>query len=431
MTTVVGVRFKRTGKVYYFDPAVLEIALGDGVIVETARGIEYGDVVMAPTEVEDSELVSPLKPVIRVATAADKKQVAENIAKEKDAFAVGETCVAEHQLEMKLVDVEYTFDGKKIIFYFTADGRVDFRELVRDLASRFHNRIELRQIGVRDEAKMLGGLGPCGRAICCKTFMHDFVPVSIRMAKEQNISLNPTKISGLCGRLMCCLQFESEFYASARNTMPRNGTNVMTPDGPGDVTDQHILKQTVKVRVVLQDMTVDQREYKLEDIRIITAEEREEAIAKLESSQKAFEESRRREAEKQAAARARAEERMQATRKSRQQQKANRVESIEAHEKLEEERQRNGRHRLHMQSAKAGSGRSVEQSGKPTSDTAASDGRTGRRQHTSMQKARPDTESRAKSEKGEGENTPVRSHRRRRPRSHRGGHHEHTDTKSE
>ena len=300
MIQVIGVRFKRTGKVYYFDPLSYEPQVGDGVIVETARGVEYGEVVMAPQEVEDKEVVSPLKPVIRVATREDRNRLEDNRRKEKEAFAIGEERIAAHNLDMKLVDVEYTFGGKKIIFYFTADGRVDFRELVRDLASRFRTRIELRQIGVRDEAKMLGGLGPCGRTICCKTFMNDFVPVSIRMAKDQNISLNPTKISGLCGRLMCCLQFESQFYAQARSSMPRNGTDVMTPDGPGDVTDQHILKETVKVRVLLQDLTVEQREYPLDEIRVVSREERMAAVAALESEHR--EEAARREASREKAA---------------------------------------------------------------------------------------------------------------------------------
>lgn len=206
---VVGVRFKKAGKVYYFDPGTLDLKQGDNVIVETARGVEFGEVVMAPREVPDEEVVSPLKQVMRAATPEDRKQVKENKAKEKEAFKICQAKIAAHGLPMKLVDVEYTFDRSKIIFYFTAEGRVDFRELVRDLASVFRTRIELRQIGVRDEAKLLGGLGPCGRVCCCNVFLGEFQPVSIRMAKEQNLSLNPTKISGLCGRLMCCLKFEA------------------------------------------------------------------------------------------------------------------------------------------------------------------------------------------------------------------------------
>lgn len=209
MQTVVGIRFKKAGKIYYFDPADAELKVGDFAIVETARGIEFGEVVVGPKEVADEELVLPLKKVIRKATDKDMQQVEENRKKEKDAFAIGLAKIADHGLDMKLVDVEYTFDNNKIIFYFTADGRVDFRELVKDLASVFRTRIELRQIGVRDEAKMIGGLGCCGRELCCRTFLGDFAPVSIRMAKEQNLSLNPTKISGICGRLMCCLKFES------------------------------------------------------------------------------------------------------------------------------------------------------------------------------------------------------------------------------
>lgn len=206
---MVGVRFKKAGKTYYFDPGDLELNRGDNVIVETARGVEFGEVVMSPREVPDEEVVSPLKPVMRVATDEDRQQVKVNKAKEKEAMKICLEKIASHGLPMKLVDVEYTFDNSKIIFYFTAEGRVDFRELVRDLASVFRTRIELRQIGVRDEAKLLGGLGPCGRPCCCSSFLGEFQPVSIRMAKEQNLSLNPSKISGLCGRLMCCLKFES------------------------------------------------------------------------------------------------------------------------------------------------------------------------------------------------------------------------------
>ncbi len=209
MYKVVGIRFKKAGKVYYFDPGEIDLSMGDAAIVETARGVEYGDVVVAPKMVPDDEVVAPLKQVLRKATDADKVQLAENEKKEEKAFGICQQKIAAHGLPMKLVDVEYTFDNNKIIFYFTAEGRVDFRELVKDLAGVFRTRIELRQIGVRDEAKMLGGLGPCGRALCCRSFLGDFEPVSIRMAKEQNLSLNPTKISGICGRLMCCLKFES------------------------------------------------------------------------------------------------------------------------------------------------------------------------------------------------------------------------------
>jgi len=247
MVRVVGVRFKRAGKVYYFDPGDLEPVKGGKVIVETARGIELGEVVGPVKEVAEEELASPLKRVIRLATAADEAQFQENQAREKEAFAIAARKIAEHGLEMDLVDVEYTFDGSKIIFYFTAEGRVDFRELVRDLAGVFRTRIELRQIGVRDEAKMLGGIGPCGRALCCATFLGDFAPVSIKMAKEQNLSLNPTKISGLCGRLLCCLRYESEHYERAKAAFPPVGTPVATADGEGKVAAVNVIRGTISV----------------------------------------------------------------------------------------------------------------------------------------------------------------------------------------
>ena len=247
--TVVGVRFKKNGKVYYFAPGELELQKGDQVIVETARGLEFGEVVIAPRQVEETEVVQPLRSVLRQATPADLEQVAANRQKEKEAFAICQQKIQEHGLPMKLIDVEFTFDISKIIFYFTADGRVDFRELVKDLASIFRTRIELRQIGVRDEAKILGGLGCCGRPICCVTFMGDFDPVSIRMAKEQNLSLNPTKISGLCGRLMCCLRYENEAYEDARRRLPHCGATVQTPAGCGRVTGINILKERVTVEI--------------------------------------------------------------------------------------------------------------------------------------------------------------------------------------
>ncbi|MEA4883412.1 MAG: stage 0 sporulation family protein [Clostridia bacterium] len=235
MVNVVGVRFKKAGKVYYFDPGDMEIPSEVEVIVETARGVELGEAVVGPKSVPDEDIVQPLKKVIRIASDEDRRQVTENEKKAKRAMEVGLQKIAAHDLPMKLVDVEYTFDGSKIVFYFTADGRVDFRELVRDLASVFRTRIELRQIGVRDEAKMLGGLGPCGRPLCCSTFLGDFEPVSIRMAKEQNLSLNPTKISGICGRLMCCLKFESSAYRCAKASVPDIGAKVVTPSGLGKV----------------------------------------------------------------------------------------------------------------------------------------------------------------------------------------------------
>lgn len=230
---VVGVRFKKAGKTYYFDPGDLELTQGSNVIVETARGVEFGEVVLPPREVPDEEVLAPLKPVIRAATPEDQEQVKENKAKEKEAFKICQAKIAAHGLPMKLVDVEYTFDRSKIIFYFTAEGRVDFRELVRDLAGVFRTRIELRQIGVRDEAKLLGGLGPCGRACCCSSFLGEFQPVSIRMAKEQNLSLNPTKISGLCGRLMCCLKFES--CGSGRDTNQKGEQLPIPGEGKADL----------------------------------------------------------------------------------------------------------------------------------------------------------------------------------------------------
>lgn len=218
MVKVVGVRFKHAGKIYYFDPGDIQLTSGDAVIVETVRGVEYGDVVVPPKEIEESDVVQPLKQVLRRATEADTQTMQDNAAKETSAFQIGLEKIEKHGLPMKLVDVEYTFDNSKVIFYFTADGRVDFRELVKDLASVFRTRIELRQIGVRDQAKMLGGLGPCGRSMCCATFLGDFEPVSIKMAKEQNLSLNPSKISGICGRLMCCLKFETEVYKAEKES---------------------------------------------------------------------------------------------------------------------------------------------------------------------------------------------------------------------
>jgi cell fate regulator YaaT (PSP1 superfamily) len=249
MAEVIGVRFKNVGKIYYFDPAGNQLKKGDLVIVETARGVECGEIAMENRLIGDESLVQPLKPLIRVATPDDLKKVEENRKKEKSAFAVCLKKIAFHKLEMKLVDVEYTFDNSKILFYFTADGRVDFRELVKDLASVFRTRIELRQIGVRDEAKMLGGLGICGKPFCCATFLSGFQPVSIKMAKEQGLSLNPVKISGICGRLMCCLKYEQEAYADLLRTVPGVNAVVMTPVGRGTVTDHNLLTSTVYVRL--------------------------------------------------------------------------------------------------------------------------------------------------------------------------------------
>jgi cell fate regulator YaaT (PSP1 superfamily) len=249
MIKVVGVRFKPIGKIYYFHPGELKLAAGDKVVVETVRGQEFGEVAVGNKEVAEKEIVTPLKPVLRIATEEDHKRVAANKRKEKKAFNICLEKIASHKLPMKLVEVEYSFDNSKIIFYFTADGRVDFRELVRDLAAVFRTRIELRQIGVRDEAKMIGGLGSCGRVLCCRSFLGEFEPVSIRMAKEQNLSLNPGKISGICGRLMCCLRYEAETYEKTRERLPREGTTVITPEGPGKVVGVNIIKETVQVKL--------------------------------------------------------------------------------------------------------------------------------------------------------------------------------------
>ena len=261
MVKVIGVKFKNSGRVYYFDPLDLPVKAGDGVIVETARGMEFGDVTGDPKEVEEREIVAPLKPVVRIATDEDKRLRAQYAAKEKDAYEICVEKIAAHQLDMKLVDVEYTFNGSKVVFYFTADERVDFRELVKDLAYSLKTRIELRQIGVRDEAKMLGGLGPCGRLVCCKAFLDDFRPVSIKMAKEQNLSLSPTKISGLCGRLMCCLQYEQNAYEAIRSVMPKPGREVNTVDGVGVVVENNAVTERTKVRLTMEDGSIDIREY--------------------------------------------------------------------------------------------------------------------------------------------------------------------------
>ncbi len=249
MAEVIGVRFKNTGKVYYFDPGGEKLSCGERVIVETARGVECGEVAMANREVNDSTIVQPLRKLVRKATKDDLRRAEDNRRKEKDAFRICEEKIAERGLEMKLVDVEYTFDNSKILFYFTADGRVDFRELVKDLAGQFRTRIELRQIGVRDEAKMLGGMGICGRPFCCGSFLGGFQPVSIKMAKEQGLSLNPVKISGACGRLMCCLKYEQEAYQDLLRTTPKVNALVSTPEGKGVVIDQNLLTRKLTVRL--------------------------------------------------------------------------------------------------------------------------------------------------------------------------------------
>ncbi len=252
MITVVGVRFKSAGKIYYFDPGDIDIKKENNVVVETSRGIEFGQVVVGPKEVLEEDIVTPLKKVLRVATLEDEIKNQQNKAKEEEAFKICLKKISKHQLDMKLIDVEYTFDNNKVIFYFTADGRIDFRELVKDLAAIFRTRIELRQIGVRDEAKMIGGMGPCGKALCCATWLGDFEPVSIKMAKEQSLSLNPTKISGICGRLMCCLKYEHEVYERLRKNLPQIGEKVETPEGMGIVVETNILLENVKVRLILE-----------------------------------------------------------------------------------------------------------------------------------------------------------------------------------
>lgn len=268
MTKVIGVRFRQAGKIYYFAPGKYDIELGQHVIVETARGVEYGHVVIAPREVEDSKVVQPLKAVIRVATPEDDAREQSNREKEKEAYKICLEKIAKHELDMKLIQVEYTFDNNKVLFYFTAEGRIDFRELVKDLAAVFKTRIELRQIGVRDEAKTMGGIGVCGRPLCCATYMPEFVPVSIKMAKEQNLSLNPTKISGVCGRLMCCLKNEEETYEVLNSKLPNVGDYVTTDDGlKGEVHSVNVLRQQVKVVVTVDRDEKEIREYKVEQLK--------------------------------------------------------------------------------------------------------------------------------------------------------------------
>lgn len=268
MIKVIGVRFRNAGKIYYFAPGKLEIKNGDQVIVETARGVEYGYVVLGCREVEDHKVVQPLKSVIRMASPEDKAKEASNRKKEKDAFKVCQEKIRKHNLEMKLIDVEYTFDNNKVLFYFTADGRIDFRELVKDLASVFKTRIELRQVGVRDETKIVGGIGICGRALCCHSYLSEFIPVSIKMAKEQNLSLNPTKISGVCGRLMCCLKNEEETYEYLNSKLPNVGDYVTTDDGlKGEVHSVSVLRQQVKVIVTVDRDEKEIREYQVEQLK--------------------------------------------------------------------------------------------------------------------------------------------------------------------
>ena len=267
MIKVIGVRFRTAGKIYFFDPLEFEVKRGDHVIVETARGVEYGTVVCDPKEVEEDQVIQPLKPVLRVATGKDDEQEKSNKEKEREAFKICLEKIRKHELDMKLIDAEYTFDNNKVLFYFTADGRIDFRELVKDLAAVFKTRIELRQIGVRDETKILGGIGSCGRPLCCHTHLSEFVPVSIKMAKEQNLSLNPTKISGVCGRLMCCLKHEEETYEELNRSLPNVGDFVNCCDGvKGEVHSVNVLRQLVKVIVEVNDEK-EIREYRADQLR--------------------------------------------------------------------------------------------------------------------------------------------------------------------
>ncbi len=283
MINVIGVRFRRAGKIYFFDPVDYEIQVGDHVIVETARGIEYGFVVLGPRQVEDSKVVQPLKPVIRPATPEDDEIERNNKSKEKEAFQICLEKISKHELEMKLIDCEYTFDNNKVLFYFTADGRIDFRELVKDLAAVFKTRIELRQIGVRDETKIVGGIGICGRQLCCHTHLSEFAPVSIKMAKEQNLSLNPTKISGVCGRLMCCLKNEEEAYEELNSHLPSVGDYVTTSDHlRGEVTSVSVLKQLVKVIVQLENDEKEIREYHVEDLKFKPKKKKEKVAIDAE-----------------------------------------------------------------------------------------------------------------------------------------------------
>ena len=276
MIRVIGVRFRQAGKIYYFDPVDFDIEVGQHVIVETARGIEYGLVLTGPREVEDDKVIQPLKPVIRVATPEDDEIEMKNKEKEKSAFNICLEKIAKHKLEMKLIDAEYTFDNNKVLFYFTADGRIDFRELVKDLASVFKTRIELRQIGVRDETKILGGIGICGRTLCCHSHLSEFAPVSIKMAKEQNLSLNPTKISGVCGRLMCCLKNEEETYEYLNSKLPMIGDRVTTLDGfRGGVSGVNVLRQLVKIVVTLDNDEKEIKEYPVSQLKFRSKRKKE------------------------------------------------------------------------------------------------------------------------------------------------------------
>lgn len=292
MTKVVGVRFRNVGKIYYFDPREYKIKEGDHVIVETARGVEYGKVVLTPRNIKEEDVVHPLKEVLRVATKEDEEKEQQNRIKEKEAFKICQKKIREHELDMKLIDAEYTFDNNKVLFYFTADGRIDFRQLVKDLAAIFKTRIELRQIGVRDETKILGGIGICGRCLCCHTYLSEFAPVSIKMAKEQNLSLNQTKISGVCGRLMCCLKNEQETYEELNKKLPGLGDTVTTPDGlQGTVQSVNVLRQLVKVVVEvndekeIQEFPVDSLKFRPRKKKVKISEQELKELEGLEDNQ--------------------------------------------------------------------------------------------------------------------------------------------------
>ncbi|SNX53855.1 stage 0 sporulation family protein [Thermoanaerobacterium sp. RBIITD] len=279
MYTVVGIRFKKAGKIYYFDPGELPVSIGDNVIVETARGIEFGEVVVGKREVPDEDIIAPLKMVLRIATDEDIEHYNENRSCEAEAFGVCMNMIKEHNLDMKLIDAEYTFDNNKIIFYFIADGRIDFRDLVKDLAAIFKTRIELRQIGVRDESKIVGGLGPCGRPLCCATFLGDFEPVSIKMAKDQNLSLNPTKISGLCGRLMCCLKYEQDTYEKVRSEMPAVGSLIKVDDKEMRVAEIDVVRRKLKVKMKNAEGIEITKEYDPNDVIVI--EDKKDEFAEI------------------------------------------------------------------------------------------------------------------------------------------------------
>lgn len=290
MKEIIGVRFRPNGKIYFFSPGDHDVECGQFVIVETARGVEFGKVVLGKRNIDDGKIVSTLKTIIRVATDEDKKRHEDNKEKSKKAFAICKEKIAKHKLDMKLIEAEYTFDNNKVLFYFTADGRIDFRELVKDLASVFRTRIELRQIGVRDETKLRGGIGICGRALCCHTYLSEFAPVSIKMAKEQNLSLNPTKISGVCGRLMCCLKNEEEAYEELNRSLPNVGTRVKTPDGlNGEVQNVSVLKQKVRVIVTLDNDEKEVREYMAAELKFRKERKRDHGKQEDDKELKALE----------------------------------------------------------------------------------------------------------------------------------------------